>query len=175
MSKIDTQHWKDFKIIDLFTVANTHSILKISINENSGSTPYVTASNENNGVFSYIDYDKSQIEKGNAIMIGGKTLTVTYQKQDFFSNDSHNLVLHLKEEAHSTEKVLLFMISALKASIGNIYSWGDSISYKTIQKDIIWLPVDSNGNPDFAYMESYMRNLETTVSASLTKLQLALR
>ena len=35
------------------------------------------------------DYDKNQIEEGNAIMIGGKTMVVTYQADDFFSNDSH--------------------------------------------------------------------------------------
>ena len=35
------------------------------------------------------------------------------------------------------------------------------------------LPVDKTGNPDFAYMESYMRNLESAVSSSLTALRSA--
>ena len=132
MSKIDTTNWQGFMIIDLFTVVNTHSILKTSIKENSGIIPYVTASNENNGVFSYINYDRNQMGKGNAIMMGGKTLTVTYQKQDFFSNDSHNLALYLKNEIFRTEKIQLFLVSALKASFGNTYNWGDSISNKSI-------------------------------------------
>ena len=37
----------------------------------------------------------------------------------------------------------------------------------------IKLPVDSNGEPDWIYMEDYMKNLETTVSSSLTKLESA--
>ena len=37
----------------------------------------------------------------------------------------------------------------------------------------IKLPVDINGNPNFAYMEKYMQNLESAVSSSLTALRSA--
>lgn len=173
MSKIETADWKQFKVIDLFEVKNTHSILKNEIEEDSGETPYVTASNENNGVYTYITYNEELKEAGNCIMIGGKTLTITYQKEDFYSNDSHNLALYLNDTDYRTEKVQLFLITALKASIGHTYNWGDSISSKSIQKDIIMLPADKDGNPNFSYMEEYMKNREIAVSASLTKLQSA--
>ena len=44
-----------------------------------------------------------------------------------------------------------------------------------IAEETILLPVDENHQPDFSYMESYMKNQEIAVSASLTKLQSALR
>lgn len=146
MTRIETTSWKTYKIVDLFEVKNTHSILKKEIEEDSGRTPYVTASNENNGVYTYISFDNDLKEQGNCIMIGGKTLTITYQKEDFFSNDSHNLALYLRNVDYRTEKVQLFLITALRASIGHVYSWGDSISSKSIQKDIIKLPADKIGN-----------------------------
>lgn len=136
MQKVSTDEWVEFKIIDLFTVINTHSILKSSIDEGSGNIPYVTASNTNNGVYAYISFDEAYIEKGNAIMIGGKTLTVTYQSQDFVSNDSHNLVLYLKDETKRTKNIQLFLVSVIATCLGKIYSWGDSISYKSIQKEM---------------------------------------
>lgn len=173
MNRIETRDWISYKIIDLFEVKNTHSILKNEIEEDSGRTPYVTASNENNGVYTYISYKDDLKEPGNCIMIGGKTLTITYQKDDFFSNDSHNLALYLRNLNYRTEKVQLFLITAIRASIGHTYSWGDSISSKSIQKDVIKLPADKDGNPDFSYMEEYMKNREIAVSASLTKLQSA--
>ena len=173
MSIIKTDFWKPFKIVDLFNVKNTHSILKSEIEEDSGVTPYVTASNENNGVYTYVAYNEDLIEQGNCIMIGGKTLTITYQSQNFYSNDSHNLALYLKDTQYQTEKVYLFLITALKASIGHTYNWGDSISSKSIKKDEIILPVDEAGKPDFSYMETYMKNREAEVSASLTKLKSA--
>lgn len=43
----------------------------------------------------------------------------------------------------------------------------------TIGAEKIKLPVDETGNPDFIYMESYMKNLELAVSSSLTDLQSA--
>lgn len=168
--KLNLSNWKSFKIIDLFKVKNTHSILKSEIIEDSGQIPYVTASNENNGVYTYIDYYKSFREEGNCIMIGGKTLTITYQKSDFFSNDSHNLALYLNDKIHRTEKVYLFMITALRASIGHSYSWGNSISFKSIQKDYINLPIDKTGNPNYEYMEAYMDYILGNAENSLNNL-----
>ena len=170
---VHTNEWSDFKIIDLFDVKNTHSILKSDIKEESGETPYITASNENNGVYSYVKFDEQLIEEGNCIMIGGKTLTITYQEKDFFSNDSHNLALYLKNGAYRKKNIQLFLITALKASIGNIYTWGDSISHKSIQKDTVKLPIDSKGYPDFNYMELYMTQIEERTNRRINDLMLA--
>lgn len=57
---------KEVSIVDFFDVRNSHNILKSDIILGSGNTPYVTAS------------------EGNSIMIGGKTLVITYQPKDFF-------------------------------------------------------------------------------------------
>ncbi len=171
LGKFNLNKWKPYRIIDLFTIKNTHSILKSEIIEDSGNTPYVTASNENNGVYSYVRYHEYLKEEGNCIMIGGKTLTITYQKDDFFSNDSHNLVLYLKDNDYRNEEVYLFLITALRTSIGHSYSWGDSISFKSIQKDYINLPVDSTGIPDFKYMKNYIKNKLCKTQNVLTNLK----
>lgn len=52
--------------------------------DDSGSTPFVTASGVNNGVAAYIDASKYDIIKGDCILIGGKTFTLTYQKTILF-------------------------------------------------------------------------------------------
>ncbi|MBE6757943.1 MAG: hypothetical protein E7552_05280 [Ruminococcaceae bacterium] len=172
LGKFNLNNWKSFRVIDLFTVKNTHSILKSEIIEDSGKTPYITASNENNGVYSYVEYYDHLKEEGNCIMIGGKTLTITYQKSDFFSNDSHNLALYLKDNIYRTEEIQLFMITALRASIGHSYSWGDSISFKSIQKDCVNLPADSVGNPNYRYMESYITDKLNQTKKALNELAL---
>lgn len=150
MGRIETSRWKPFKIIDLFKVKNTHSILKKKLRKIVGKLPM---SLQVMKIMAFdISYNKELKEHGNCIMIGGKTLAITYQKENFYSNDSHNLVLYLKDNNQRTENVQLFLITALKASIGHTYNWGDSISFKSIQKDIIMLPVDKNGSPDFIYI-----------------------
>lgn len=157
---LDTESWREYKITDLFTVKNTHSILKSWVSEDSGNDPYVTASKENNGVSTFVDYDTSVIEDGNSILIGGKTLAITYQSRDFYSNDSHNLALYLKNYKYRTRYIQLFLVAALKRSLSNLYTWGDSISGKAIQKDYIKLPSKEDGTPDYEYMEKYMVDIE---------------
>jgi hypothetical protein len=172
MSKICAEKWKDFPIKDIFEVKNTHSIMKKQIKENSGKYPYVTSSEGNNSVVSYISYDITQIEKGNSILIGGKTLIITYQPKDYFSNDSHNLALYLIDETKRTRNIQLFLVTALRASIKHLYFWGDSISKKAIQKDVIFLPTTSGESPDWDYMENYIIEIERIVKTTLKRLQL---
>ena len=134
-------------------VKNTHSILKSEVKLNSGSSPYVTAGEGKNSILSYISHNKELLEEGNSIMIGGKTLVITYQPTDYYSNDSHNLALYINNKRGRTEKAQLFMITALYKNLKPFYTWGDSISKKKIQNNYVSLPVDSNKNLDFDTME----------------------
>ena len=147
----------------IFVVKNSHNILQSSITPNSGNKPYVTAGEGNNSISTYISYDKSQIEKGNAIMIGGKTMVITYQAEDFFSNDSHNLVLYVKNPLLANELIQLYLVASLNRSLKPIYSWGDSISSRKIKKDIFSLPVTPSGDIDYHFMETYIRAIEKQI------------
>lgn len=164
--------WGEFKITDVFGVKNTGNILSRDIIENSGKTPYLCASAENNAISSYIYHDKKHLDKGNCIFIGGKTFVVTYQKNDFYSNDSHNLVLYLKNEKERTRVCQLFLAACINKSLGHKYSWGDSISNNKIQKDKVWLPT-KNGKIDFDFMESFTIELEAERIAKLNAYLLA--
>ena len=152
-----------YTIKSIFNIRNTHSILQSWTVPNSGMYPYVTASDNNNAVSTYISYDKNYLEEGNSIMIGGKTLVITYQKDDYFSNDSHNLALYLKQGKMRTEAKQLFLVSALLKTLKPRYSWGDSISNKKIQDDYIMLPVNQNDEIDYELMETYIRAIEKKV------------
>ena len=55
------------------------------------------------------------------------------------------------------------------------YFYSDMANKDTIADEIIKLPVDGNHQPDYLYMEQYMRSKEIIVSSSLMKLQSVLR
>ena len=74
----------EFDILDVFTVKNTSNLLSSDIVESSGKTPYLCASSENNGVSSYIEYDKDYLEEGNCIFIGGKHLLLVTRRMISF-------------------------------------------------------------------------------------------
>ncbi|WP_208370385.1 restriction endonuclease subunit S [Helicobacter pylori] len=151
--------WQSFKIVDIFEVKNTRNILARDVVKDSGTIPYLCASKENNAVNSYINYNADFLDKGNCIFIGGKTFVVTYQQKDFYSNDSHNLALYLKDTHSKTKLNQLFIITCIYKALNNKYSWGDSISNTKIQNDSILLPTNPHGKIDFDFMHTLINAL----------------
>ena len=154
--------WGEFDVTRVFEVRNAGNILASEIVEGSGSTPYLCASRENNAVSSYISYKEDLITEGNCVFIGGKTFVVTYQEQDFFSNDSHNLTLRLYALEHQTKSKQLYLATCVDKSLRYKYSWGDSVSNRKIQRDNIYLP-SVNGEVDFSKMETFISAIQKLV------------
>ena len=157
-----TLQWRDYRLTSVFEVKNAGNILSSEVVAGSGSTPYLCASRENNAVSSYVSYKDEMLSEGNCIFIGGKTFVVTYQEKDFFSNDSHNLILRLYEAEHRTKRKQLYLTTCIDKSLRHRYSWGDSISNKKIQTDKVTLPTNSN-KPNYTQMETFIRAIEKLV------------
>ncbi len=169
LDRLSALHWKPFPITEVFSIRNTHNILASNIKLGSGTTPYLCASAENNGICGYISHNKDLLEQGNCVFIGGKTFVVSYQKDDFFSNDSHNIALYLKDYT-PTRLNLLSLVTCVKRSLGHKYTWGDSVSKTKINKDTIMLPVCADGKtPDLASMEQIIAAVQKIVIADVAK------
>lgn len=160
--EIGNVEWGEFDVTKVFEVCNAGNILASEIVGGSGATPYLCASRENNAVSSYISYREDLITEGNCIFIGGKTFVVTYQEQDFFSNDSHNLTLRLYASEHRTKLKQLYLATCVNKSLGHKYSWGDSVSNRKIQKDMVLFPC-INGEVDFSKMETFISAIQKLV------------
>lgn len=173
MAKIDASKWKSFKLTDIFRMSNTKSIVQKDIAPDSGESPYVTAQAGNNGVMTYVECPDEWLDDGDCIMIGGKTLTFSYQAKPFCSNDSHNIALYLKDKVNASEIRYLFLIAVLRGTLYQKYSWGDSVSMKRIKDDTFMLPVDASGEPDWAYMDEYMSEVMQEAEKSLEHLSQA--
>ena len=157
-----TVQWGEFELPEIFDIKNTHNILSSEIVAESGTTPYLCASAENNGVSSYISYKNELLENGNCIFIGGKTFVVSYQKDNFYSNDSHNLALYLKEQ-NVTKSNQLYLATCIRKGLSHKYSWGDSISGSKIKSDKFQLPLTKNNEIDYATMETFIKAVEKLV------------
>lgn len=169
LNRLSTLQWKPFPITKVFTVRNTHNILASNVKLGSGTTPYLCASAEDNGISGYISHNNDLLEQGNCVFIGGKTFVVSYQKDDFFSNDSHNIALYLKDYA-PTRLNQLSLVTCVKKSLGHKYTWGDSVSKAKINKDTIMLPVCADGEtPDLATMEKIVAAVQKIVIADVAK------
>lgn len=161
LNDYENQTFEEFKVVDIFDVKNTKNILSRDIIENSGKIPYLCASTENNAISTYITYDEKYLDKGNCVFIGGKTFVVTYQENDFYSNDSHNLALYLKDSKINRLNQL-YLATCINKSLGYKYSWGDSISKTKIQTDKVSLPI-VNKQPNNKIMETFISAIQKLV------------
>ena len=102
------------------------------------------------------------MDEGNCVFIGGKTFVVTYQENNFYSNDSHNLSLYLKDEKYKNKYVQLYLITCIKKSLSHKYSWGNSVSKAKIKEDNISLPI-MNHEIVYNKMKTFISAIEKLV------------
>ena len=50
----------------------------------------------------------------------------------------------------------LYIVTCMRKAFTGKYNWNNKSGWARLKDDVISLPVDSNGNPDFDYMEKYM-------------------
>lgn len=166
--------WKEFKIEELFTIVDGYYNKKPPLDKN-GTIPFLGATQYNNGItafysketiFQYdkvgnISLDKKQerIFKGNCIAItnNGSVGMAYYQQVDFVC--SHDVTpIYLKNKTLNSF-IASFLIVSLQRS-GKSFEYAKKWRPKRMRSSKIMLPTDLEGNPNWEFMENYMRNLE---------------
>lgn len=171
MKQIDTKQWKEFIIKDLFTVKRPSARSKA--NYNDGDIPFVASGNFNNGVLKYLEPKKDEIlDAGNCITVSPIDGSSFYQEDDFLGRGGAGSSIILLYNPNLNLYNGYFIATVIR-TVCRKYAYSDMANKDTIGAEKIKLPVDETGNPDFSYMESYMKNLELAVSSSLTDLQSA--
>ena len=73
------------------------------------------------------------------------------------------MALYYKDNKKRTKNNQLFVVTTIYKSLSPLYSWGDSVSNKKIQKDKIVLPLLSDMTPDYDYMERVIAAMQKVV------------
>lgn len=171
MKKIDTKQWKEFVIKDLFTVKRPTA--RSQANYDDGDIPFVASGNFNNGVLKYLQPKKDEIlDAGNCITVSPIDGSSFYQENDFLGRGGAGSSVIMLYNPNLNLYSGYFIATVIR-TVCRKYAYSDMANKDTIGAEKIKLPVDETGNPDFSYMESYMKNLELAVSSSLTDLQSA--
>ena len=173
MGKIDTSKWEPFKIRSLFTVKRP--VARSQSKYDDGDVPFVASGNYNNGVLKYLCPKTGEIlDKGNCITVSPIDGSAFYQKNDFLGRGGAGSSIIVLYNDSINEYSGCFIATIIR-TVCKKYYYSDMANKDVIAEETILLPVDENHQPDFSYMESYMKNQEIAVSASLTKLQSAKR
>lgn len=156
IESFDNMVWKEFKVKDLFLEiekCKCNNVSKLKM----GKTPYVGATNRNNGVIKFVEADEKLITKGNCIVFicdgQGSIGYSIYRKSDFVGSTTLKVGRNVKINEFNAQ----FIVSALDKN-RKIYSFGFKRKEERLRNEIILLPSDCYGNPDYDYMEQYIKN-----------------
>lgn len=149
--KIDTTEWQEFLVSDVFNCKTTNPL---NINEAvKGNIPYISRSSDNNGCVNYYG-NVEHIVKGNCITIGAEGKSAFYQNKDFIPGIKIYTLRNKKMNLYNG----LFISTVLNTKCC-LYSYGRARVLEKIKNEVIKLPCDFDGNPDFEYMEKFIKSL----------------
>lgn len=156
MKQLKELNWKAFDIHDVFPDVKRGKRLKTD-DHIVGNMPYVSSSAVNNGVDNFIG-NKDGIRIFNdciTLANSGSVGTAFYHPYSFVASDH---VTKLKN-AKFTKYIYLF-IATIANRLSEKYSFNREINDKRLGREKIMLPVDDNDQPDYAFMEAYMKGVE---------------
>ncbi|MBR2943627.1 MAG: restriction endonuclease [Clostridia bacterium] len=175
MSKIDTTQWKEFEIgklfykVELKTKKEFNKATDVSlIKTEEFSLPLVNAKDGNNGIMYYgresdFEFEEMCLD----IVSDGAVSTGNVYAQPQKTGVLYNAYLIKSYYPKMSEKCLLFLATIIQKTIKQKYGYENKAGWSKVKDEKIKLPVDIDGNPNFAYMEEYMQNLEIEVNSSL--------
>jgi Type I restriction modification DNA specificity domain len=156
---LDLGCWKDFNLASLFKVTSSRDPLMNTLTE--GATPYVSSTEYNNGVSAYVDLEAAN--EGNVLTInrGGSVGKTFYQESPFCATPVDVRILKPKFKLNKFIGMFLAMvIEKEKYRFNYCRKMGtDRINHLSIK-----LPAKADGQPDWEFMESYVKTLPYSVS-----------
>lgn len=157
-NKIDTSQWRIFKVSDVFgnpTRPKARSIKQYEL----GDIPFVASGNFNNGIELYVEPKvDEQLDKGGCISISPVGGFAFFQETDFLGRGGAGSSILLLYHKNLNRFNALFLCSILSKSCER-YGYGDMCSAEKLKSELLLLPADSLGQPDWAYMENYIKQV----------------
>lgn len=154
---LKNREWKEFVIEKLFDVKIGKNVDGNKIDKNSGKSAYITRKESNNGLDGFIDTDKKLLNKDFPVLtIGNETAEPFIQDFQFYTGTKVNI---LKPKNRLSKYALIFISQALKMHKQK-FSYSFTINSTRLKRQTIVLPINSQGDPDYEFMENYMREKE---------------
>lgn len=157
---LDTTSWQGFKIGDFFDIRPTKTYKGLAADDlnDGGRTPFVVNSSVNNGIGGFSTLPPT--EEGNKITFSDTTdgNTFFYQPSPFIGF-SHVQGMYANDKHHWTQEELLFLATILTFDSVGRYNYGRKMTRETIKSRDVLLPVALDGEPDWQYMQDFIKSL----------------
>jgi restriction endonuclease S subunit len=161
---LDTENWKKFTLKSLFIYKRGKGITKVEIDNYPGLIPCVQSGEINNGIIGFMNSELKNDKKHSfvtapflSVARSGTSGCVNVQNEDSYLGDS-TYALKLKDESKENIYRYLFLVVILNRERYR-YTYGRKVSIEKYIETDISLPVNKNGEPDWQFMENYIKGL----------------
>lgn len=155
ITPLNQKEWKEFYLRDIFTIRPGKRLTKS--NMKSGTTPFIGASDSNNGVTVFVS--NTNVSEDSSVLgvnYNGSVVENFYHPYTcIFSDDVKRFALR---EHNGNKYIYLFMKTVILQQKSK-YAYGYKFNEERMQKQMILLPTTANGQPDYDYMEQYAKQL----------------
>lgn len=155
-NKINTENWGKFSYDEFFKLITTNKKLSNKDLSDNGNTPVYSSSTTNNGLFGYTEKKPEYLISESIpmyLIFGDHTKSMFIVKNNFSVMDNVKVLIPKIEN----EYCIRFITTVWKKSIPNI---GYARHWATAKSTLISLPIKNNGEPDWDYIEKYMKQIE---------------
>ena len=155
MNKINIDNWKEFKISEIFLDLR-RGALPIFRNLNKGEMPVIAASMFNQGITGYYDVPSLEKNRITVSLNGVGSGYFAYHDYEFAANSDCGILI----EKYQLNKYSAMFLCAILNKIGTNYGYEEKVTKPKLFEEVILLPATQTGEPDFQYMEDYIKNVE---------------
>jgi hypothetical protein len=156
---LSEKKWRVFFIEDLFRLETGKSKGLNHLEQDEHGIPYLGATNRNNGVLAFVRPVENLIQRGNCIVFirngEGSVGYSIYKSEDFIATSDITCGY-----ADFLNKYVGMFITTVADKVRGKYSFNYKRSDTRLRREKLMLPVTDDSEPDFEYMENYIRNIE---------------
>lgn len=151
---LKVQEWRDFKLTDLFEITNCipHDLGNLEV----GNIPFIGRTATNNGLQGFVDVPENEINDGNCISLSRVASNVALWQCKPFTTSQHITTFRSNNMNIYSG---IFICAMMNKYMEGRFSYGRTIGEKDINDFTIKLPSTKEGNPDWQFMEEYIKLL----------------
>lgn len=158
MLNLKDREWRPFFIGDLFAVKRPKP--RSEKQYQAGRIPFVASGNANNGVIRCCAPMADETpDAENCITVSPVDGSAFYQGFPFLGRGGAGSSILMLYNNHLNKYSGLFISKMVQITCSK-YSYGRMGNQISIKREKIMLPIDEAGNPDYAFMEQYVKERE---------------
>ena len=155
--ELNIEDWGFVRLDKIFKVESGKggNIYQLEI---GGDCPYISSTSTNNGLIDFVYAEDSDIQNENTITVNrtGSAGEAFYQPYKYVASKDRVRVLIPRFKMNKF--IGMFLIGIIRLERYR-FNYGRTWGTARIKESKIKLPLDNNGNPDWQFMEDYIKSL----------------